>query len=275
MSAEQLYPINGIELCAETFGEPTDPAVLLIPGGAASMLWWDAGLCERLAARGRYVIRYDQRDTGRSTAFPPGRPGYSMRDLAADAVGLLDALGLDRAHVVGQSMSGGTALVLGVDHRDRVLSVTFVSTTTAADDLPPPSADMPRLSRPDTADHEALVEYVVRGAEAVSGAEFDEEVMRELVRRDIARARDYESSLTNHYVMEFDGPANGGFADLAVPVLVVHGELDPLLPVAHGEAVRDAVPGASLVVLDGAGHDVPPARWDDFVDALVRHTGVR
>jgi pimeloyl-ACP methyl ester carboxylesterase len=269
---EKLYPVNGVELCAETFGDPGDPAVLLVHGASASMLWWEAGLCEQLASRARYVVRYDQRDTGRSTSYPPGKPGYSMRDLAADAVGLLDALGIDRAHVVAQSMSGGIGLVLGVDYPDRVLSVTFVSTSTGADDLPPPSPDRPRLDRPDFADQAAVEEYVVRSMEAEAGLYFDENAARDLVRRDMARTRDFEASLTNHYAMEFDGPRNGAFGDLSMPVLVVHGDLDPLFPLAHGEAIRDAVPGASLTVLKGAGHGVPAALWDDFVDALVQHT---
>jgi pimeloyl-ACP methyl ester carboxylesterase len=270
---ENLYPVNGVELCAETFGDPGDPAVLLIHGASASMLWWPEGLCSKLADHGRYVIRYDQRDTGRSTSYPVGRPGYSMRDLAADAVGLLDALGIDRAHVVGVSMFGGLALALGVDNPTRVASVTFVSTSTGADDLPPPSADMPRFDPPDFTDRAALEEYVVQMAAAEMGAQADVEAMRDLVRRDITRARDFEASLTNHYAMNVDAPVHGGFGDLSMPVLVIHGDRDPLLPLAHGEAVHDAVPGSSFVVLKGAGHGVPEASWDDFVDAVVQHTG--
>lgn len=269
---ENLYPVNGVELCAETFGDPADPAVLLIHGASASMLWWPESLCSQLADRGRYVIRYDQRDTGRSTSYPVGSPGYSLRDLAADAVGLLDALGIDQAHVVGMSMFGGLALTLGVDNPTRVASVTFVSTSTGADDLPPPSSDMPHLPSPDFTDPAAVEEYVVRSVAAESGAYFDEQSARDLVRRDLARARDYEASFTNHYAMEFDAPVRGSFGDLSMPVLVIHGDLDPLLPLAHGEAIRDAVPGSSFVVLKGAGHGVPEALSDEFVDAVVEHT---
>ncbi|MFI6677173.1 alpha/beta fold hydrolase [Kribbella sp. NPDC050470] len=269
---EKLYAVNGVELCAETFGDPADPAVLLIHGASASMLWWPEELCLALAERGRYVVRYDQRDTGRSTSYPVGKPEYSMRDLAADAVGLMDALGIERAHVVAVSMSGGVGLVLGVDNPTRVASVTFVSTTTGADDLPAPSADMPRFDRADFAEVE---EYVAQLAVAEMGPLADLESMRDLVRRDVARARDYEASLTNPFAMDFDGPVHGGFGDLSMPVLVIHGELDPLLPLAHGEAVRDAVPGASLVMLKGAGHGVPEPLWEAFVDEVVQHTGER
>ncbi|HEY3557254.1 MAG TPA: alpha/beta hydrolase [Kribbella sp.] len=265
-----IYHVNGIELCAETYGDPADPAILLIHGAGASMLWWDARLCAELARRGRYVIRYDQRDTGQSTTFPVGAPGYAMSDLAADAAGLLVALGIEQAQVVAQSMSGGTALTLGIDHRPRVVSLTFVSSSTGGEGLPPPSADMPRLSTPDFGDPAAVEEYVVRSIEAEAAGYFDEASARALVRQDMARARNYQASLTNHYAMTFDGPRNGGFGDLTVPVLVMHGDADPLLPLAHGEAIRDAVPGARLVVLRGMGHGLSEPYWPAFVDELTK-----
>lgn len=263
------YPVNDIELTAETYGDPADPAILLIHGAGASMLWWDAELCADLASRGRFVIRYDQRDTGRSTSFPVGEPGYAMSDLAADAVGLLDALGVAQAHVVAQSMSGGTALMLGLDHPSRVASLTFVSSSTGDEGLPPPSDDMPRLGTPDFADAPAVEEYVVRAIEAEAAGHFDEGGARALVREDMARARNYEASLTNHYAMTFDAPRNGGFADLKLPVLVLHGDADPLLPLPHGEAIRDAVPGARLVVLPGMGHGLSAPYWKTFVDEVI------
>lgn len=268
----KLYAVNEVELCAETFGSPADPAVLLIHGGSASMLWWSAEQCASLAGRGRYVIRYDQRDTGLSTSYPVGKPEYSMRDLAADAVGLLDALGIDRAHVVAQSMSGGIGLVLGVDYPSRVASLTFVSTSTGDDSLPGPT--MAHIPEPDFADPVAVEEYVVRAMEAESAGYFDEAAARDLVRRDRERARDYEASLTNHYAMTFDAPVGGGFGDLSMPVLVVHGSADPVLPLPHGEAIHAAVPNSRLVVLKGAGHGVPDVLWEDFADALAEHTAV-
>jgi pimeloyl-ACP methyl ester carboxylesterase len=264
---ENIYSVNGIEICAETYGDPADPAVLLIHGATASMLWWDSRLCTELAARGRFVIRYDQRDTGRSTSFPVGEPGYAMSTLAADAIGLLDALGIERADVVAQSMSGGIALILGVDYPSRVTSLTFVSTSTGDDGLPPPSVSYP--ATPDLGDRAAVEEYVVRSIEAEAAGNFDETAARDLVRRDMARARNYEASLTNHFAMTFDGPRNGGFGDLTMPVLVLHGDADPLLPLPHGEAVRDAVPGARLVVLPGMGHGLSAPYWKTFVDEVA------
>ncbi|WP_326660514.1 alpha/beta fold hydrolase [Streptomyces canus] len=271
---EQLLGINGVELCAETFGDRADPAIVLVAGAAASMLWWDADLCEEIAARGRFVVRYDHRDTGRSTCCPPGQPAYSFTDLTLDVLGIQDALGIERAHLVCQSMFGGIGLVLGVDHPDRVASLTFVSTSTGADDLPPPSSGLAMPPEPDVSDAAAVVEYVVDGARAYAGGSpyFDETAIRALAERDVARARNYASTLVNHFAIQPDGPAHGGFGDIAAPTLVVHGDHDPLLPLPHGEALRDAVRGAELLVLEGAGHDLPRPVWDDFVSALERHT---
>ncbi|NRQ35897.1 alpha/beta hydrolase [Nonomuraea sp. NN258] len=277
-NGEHLLPVNGVELCAETFGDRADPAIVLVAGAAASMLWWEDELCARLAAHGRFVVRYDQRDTGRSTCYPPGRPGYSFTDLALDVLGVQDALGVERAHLVCQSMSGGIGLILGADHPGRVASLTFVSTSTGAGDLPPPSAGLRIPPEPDPADRAAVVAYVVAAAGAYAGGSpyFDRAATRALVERDVARARSYASTLVNHYAIAFDGPDLDGFARITAPTLVVHGDHDPVLPPAHGLALRDAIPGAELLVLKGAGHDLPAPVWDEFVPALVRHTaGVR
>lgn len=271
---EQLLKINGVELCVETFGDRAAPAIMLVAGSAASMLWWDAELCEQIAARGRLVVRYDHRDTGRSTCYPPGQPAYSVTDLTLDVLGIQDVLGIERTHVVCQSMFGGIGLILGVDHPDRVASLTFVSSSTGADDLPPPSSDLAMPTEPDASEAATVVEYVVAGARAYAGGSpyVDESAIRALVGRDVARARSYASTLVNHYAIELDGPARGGFGDIAAPTLVVHGDHDPLLPLPHGEALRDAIPGAELMVLEGAGHDLPRPVWEDFMSALVRHS---
>lgn len=272
---EQLVEIDEAELCFEAFGNPAHPAILLIDGATASMLWWEAELCERIARGGRFVVRYDNRDTGRSTSYPPGRPGYAYTDLARDALGILDALNIERAHIVSRSMSGGIGLIIGVDHPDRVASLTFVSTSTGGDGLPPPSAGLAVgiPADPDPADHGAVVDFVVASARAGSGGSpyFDETAVRALVERDVARARDIASTLVNHYAMSFDGSSRD-FADIAAPTLVVHGDHDPVFPLPHGPALRDAIPGAELLILEGAGHDLPKPLWDVFVPALLRHT---
>ena len=280
MNPEQMITSDAVELCVQTVGDPGDPAVLLIHGACASMVWWEDELCERIAAGGRFVIRYDQRDTGRSTSFPVGLPGYAMSDLAADAVGILDALHIESAHVVGRSMSGGTALFLAVDHPDRVASVTFMSTTTAEDGLPCPTTafvDVVSDQTPDLDDADAAVEHVTAAVLAYHGTSplADEDHVRSLARVDVARTRDLAASMTNHFAMEFDSPRNGDFGDVACPALVVHGALDPAFPVEHGHALQAAIPGSTLVILDDTGHELPADRWDEFVVALLRHTAPR
>lgn len=276
-NGEKLLGINGVELCVETFGSPSAPAILLIDGAAASMLWWDAGLCEQIAANGRFVIRYDNRDTGRSTSYPPGQPGYSVADMAEDAVGILDALGIERAHVVCRSFSGAIGLILGVDHSDRVASLTFVSTTTGDEGLPSPTAEFLShvTAAPDTGDLPAVVDYIVDAAKVESGRYFDEAATRALVERDVARARNIASTLVNHFAAESRPPVGGGFADVTAPTLVVHGDRDPIFPLPHGKALRDAIPRAELLTLEGAGHDLPRPVWNVFVAALVSHTAGR
>lgn len=261
--SERMIKANGVDLCIETFGDTAYPAILLIHGACASMLWWESELCAAIAARGRFVIRYDQRDTGRSVSYPPGQPGYALSDLAKDAVGILDVLAVDRAHVVGRSMGAAIALTLGVDHADRVTALTFVTTSPGGDDLPP--ATLAHVE-PGADAVENLVEEL--RAHAGGSPHFDEPAMRELARQDVARTTNM-AALTNHFQMDFDAPATGGFGDLKVPTLVVHGDVDPAFPLPHGEALRDAIPGARLLVLETTGHEVPRAHWDTFVAHLT------
>lgn len=272
---DMMIEANGVRLCVETFGDPADQAILLVHGACASMLWWEVELCERIAAAGRFVIRFDNRDTGRSVCYPAGRPGYSLRDLAADAIGVLDALGVGRAHLVGRSMAGAIVTTAALRHPDRVASLTLVSTTTGAADLPPMSADFLRHvggSGPDPADHAAVVDHIVGLMRAYSGDSpyHDEDAVRSLAARDVARTRDIGACLTNHFVIELDAP--GELEDIAAPTLVVHGELDPVFPLPHGRALVAAIPGATLLVMDKAGHELPAPLWDVVVPALVEHT---
>jgi pimeloyl-ACP methyl ester carboxylesterase len=278
-SGEILLVANGVELCVETFGDPAHPAILLIHGACASMLWWERELAERLAARERYVIRYDNRDTGLSVFYPPGRPGYTLRDMTADAIGILDRLGVAHAHVVGRSMAGAIALVAGVDHAARVASLTFVGTSPGGGDLPPMAAAVEAYGDrgPDLSSPHATVEFIVGLLRTYAGDSpyFDARATRAQAALDVVRSRSMASALTNHFLIAFDGPRGGGFADLRVPSLVIHGSRDPVFPLAHGEALRRAIPGARLVTLDRAGHELPRALWEVFIEALVDHTAPR
>jgi FAD/FMN-containing dehydrogenase/pimeloyl-ACP methyl ester carboxylesterase len=267
---------NDVDLCVETFGSPDDPAVLLIHGAGASMIYWQAEFCHSLAARGRYVIRYDHRDTGQSTAFPVGRPGYSLHDLADDALGILDDLGIAAAHLVGRSMAGAIVATLAVEHPDRVATVTLAGTTTGDPELPPMSEDFLSAAptSPDAHDTGAIVEFLVGLSRRYAGASpyFDETAARELAIQDVARTPNPLTALTNHFVMRIDGIRRENLRDIVAPALVIHGDLDPVFPLEHGIALADAVPGARLMVLPDVGHAIPFELWPDVIDALVEHT---
>lgn len=272
---ETILQANGVDLCVETFGAPADPAILLVHGASASMLWWEEELCERLAAGGRYVIRFDHRDTGRSVSYPAGQPEYALHDMADDAVGILDALGVERAHFVGRSMAGGIVALAAVRDPARVASLTMVTTSPGGDDLPPMSDELTGdtgAEPPDPADSEAVVEFIVALTEVYAGGSphYDESAMRALVQRDVARTTNVAACLTNHYVIDVGTPVDLG--EIAAPTLVVHGERDPVFPLGHGQAMKERIPGADLLVLQDTGHDVPPPVWDVFVPALLAHT---
>jgi pimeloyl-ACP methyl ester carboxylesterase len=284
---KQIVRANGVDLCAETFGDADAPAILLVAGAALSMDWWEDEFCARLAGGHRFVIRYDLRDTGQSVTYPPGRPGYDGADLVADAVGVLDALGVPRAHVAGMSMGGGIAQRLALDHPTRVASLTLLSTSPAASyagevELPPAA---PQLAahlaepppEPDWFDRRAVIEYLIEELRPYAGSvTLDEAHVRRLVERVVDRTADIASTMSNHYAMESSESAGGRLVDIAVPTLVLHGTEDPLFPYAHGEALADAIPGARLVPLDGVGHEIPPPQtWDAVVPLLLDHTEER
>jgi pimeloyl-ACP methyl ester carboxylesterase len=263
--------VRGIELAVDTFGDPDDPTVLLIAGRSSPMDWWDAELCERLAAGGRQVVRYDHRDTGASTSCPPGKPDYTFADLVEDAVGILDGLGVERAHVAGLSMGGAIAQVLAVAHPERVATLTLLATSVGVgdwpDDLPPMGED---LAEPEPADDP--VERVMAIQRAFMRGPIDEPRLRATAETVVARTADL-AAVGNHEVMGSGPTPEGSLADIAVPTLVVHGSADPLFPVGHGEHLARTIPGATLLVLDDVGHEVPPPRtWDVVVPALLRHT---
>jgi len=277
--AERMVATGGVDICTEAFGDPSDPPVLLMMGVAGSMLWWDEDFCAMLAARGRYVIRYDPRDTGRSTTYDVGRPGYGGADLVADAAGVLDGYGIAAAHVVGVSAGGALAQVLAIDRRDRVLSLVVISTSFATggdrSPLPGPSEELSSFwgrPQPDWADLGAVADHLVAYMRVLTGGRrpFDEPSARKLVRRDMERARNYPA-VQNHELLEGARPG-GPVSAISVPTLVVHGTADPMFPPAHGEALASAIPGARLLLLDDAGHGVEPADWETLVGAIADHT---
>jgi pimeloyl-ACP methyl ester carboxylesterase len=271
--------VNGVELCTESFGGPAAPPVLLVMGLGASMLWWDERFCRLLARRGRFVLRYDHRDTGRSTTYEPGRPGYTAGDLRRDVVAVLDGYRVRAAHLVGVSAGGAIIQLVALDFPSRVLSLSLISTSPAVSvdrRLPPPTAAFGRFVRSatvDWTDAHSVTEYLVSYARMLAGEErrFDEREARELVRRDVERARDF-TALQNHDLLEDDREPRGPLSSIQAPTLVIHGTADPMFPIGHGRALADEIPGARLLPLQGAGHGVQRADWEILADAIAAHT---
>src|SRR3954447_9911914 len=206
--AERMVEANGVELCTESFGDPADPPILLIMGIGASMLWWEEGFCRLLADGGRFVVRYDHRDTGRSVTYEPGQPGYSAADLAADVVRVLDAYEISAAHLVGVSAGGAFAQLVVLDRPERVASLVLISTSPALPgerELPPPSDEFGRFVSTavvDWSDPDSAVGYLVGYSRVLAGGRRPsaEEAMRSLARRDVERAHHF-AAVQNHDVL--------------------------------------------------------------------------
>jgi len=285
MSRERIVRANGVELCVETFGDPTHPAILLIGGGASSMDWWEDEFCKRLAAGLRLVVRYDHRDTGRSTSYAPGAPPYTMEVLARDAAGLLDALGVKSAHLVGMSIGGTIALCLALDQPACVATLTLVSTSPGGA-AGPGKPKLPPMSRtlqaffakdtppPDWTDRAAVIEYIVNGTRPFAGTRgFDEAHVRSLAGRVFDRTRNMAATFTNHAAVTGGGAVRARLSELKLPTLVIHGSADPMFPYGHAQVLAHEIAGARLLPLEGVGHEMPPAElWDVVIPAILSHT---
>jgi len=277
--AERMIEANGVDLCTESFGDPADSPTLLIMGVGGSMLWWEEGFCRMLAEGGRFVIRYDHRDTGRSVTYEPGHPRYTGADLVADAAGVLDAYGIPAAHLVGVSAGGAFAQLLALDCAERVLSLVLISTSPAMPgdrDLPPPADEFGRFligAEVDWSDTGSVIEYLVGYSRMLAGGQrpFDEAAARELVGRDVARARNIAAT-QNHDVLPDDERSREPLSTIVAPTLVIHGTADPMFPLGHGQALAVEIPGATLLTLQAAGHGVDRADWRPIVRAILEHT---
>jgi pimeloyl-ACP methyl ester carboxylesterase len=276
---------DGTTLAVETRGSDDDPVLLLVGGAGWSRDWWDDELCDRFVAAGLQVVRYDHRDTGASTHWPPGAPGYTGADLTADALAVLDALGAARAHLVGLSMGGGIAQSLALTVPERVASLTLIATTAVdprVGELPGVTPELAALfaegaPEPDHADPAAAVEALVEGERPFAGPDaFDEARTRAIARRVVARSRDLAASANHVMVLgDHDGPDDLS-ALVGIPTVVVHGGADPLFPVEHGRALAAAIPGARLLEIAGMGHQLPPAgSWELVVGAVADQAAAR
>ncbi len=276
---------NEIEIEYEEFGDPEAAPLLLVTGLGAQMISWDEAFCEQLADSGFHVIRFDNRDSGMSTrmeaAGPPDmaaaltgelHPAYTLDDMADDAAGLLDALGIEAAHVVGASMGGFISQLIAINHPDRVLSLTSImSGPSRLEGVPPTLEGSALLFAKPPSTPAASVEMALVGRRALLGSldPFDETFERAKAMRAVRRAwypvgtgRQLLAILAAHPRLE-------SLQSVRVPTLVIHGQDDVLVPVENGRMVAAAVPGARLLELEGMGHDIPKRVWPRVIDAIV------
>jgi pimeloyl-ACP methyl ester carboxylesterase len=284
--SEQLIKVRDIELCYETFGQPEDPALLLVMGLGTQMLAWHEDFCAQLAGRGFYVIRYDNRDVGRSTHHsdvpPPSikelllrRPknrAYTLDDMADDGIGLLDALGIGAAHVVGASMGGMIAQLMAARHPARVLSLTSIMSTTGNRWKGQPALRVYPvfLGKPPKTREEAVERVVSLFAVVGSpGFERDEEELRSMAARSYDRSADPAGYARQLAAIITAADRTPDLRRVQMPTLVIHGTKDKLVRPSGGRATARAIPGSKLLLIEGMGHDLPRGAWPRIVDAIA------
>lgn len=270
---------GSLSFATEAFGNPTDTAILLIMGATASMLWWPDELCHLLADAGRFVVRYDNRDTGRSTTYEPGPPTYTIDDMADDAIAILDGFELARAHLVGMSLGGMIAQLAALKRPDRVQSLTLISSSAFDEDdpdLPPMDPALlehfAKIETLDWNDRAAVVDFHVETFRIAAGpnADFDERRARNLAEREYDRALEPQSAM-NHSMLGGGEKWAGRLSELTAPALVIHGRYDPILSLEHARRLAYRLRSARLVVLD-AGHELNKKDWNAIVDEICAVT---
>lgn len=289
---------NSIDIEYESFGASSDPTILLIMGLGMQLIAWPEPFCTEIASRGFRVIRYDNRDTGFSTKFegrkPPSmlsmfvrgalrmpfRVPYTLTDMAEDAVGLLDAIGVEAAHVVGASMGGMIAHNLAAKHPGRVRTLTSVMSTSGHRSLPGADPLVSRHlihARPSGSDREAVIAHNMRTIELIGSPAYPvaEEKRREMASMSYDRCF-YPQGFTRHVaaIMQ-DGDRRNRLQMIKAPTLVIHGREDPLVPLAGGIDTAEHIPGAELEIIDGMGHNFPIELWPKIIDLIVGHASER
>ena len=267
-----------ITLEYETFGSPADPALLLIMGFTAQLTAWPEAFCAELSECGRFVIRFDNRDCGLSTKLDGVQADaapYTLSDMAADALGLLDHLDIDRAHIAGASMGGMIAQVFAIEHPDRTLTLTSIMSTTGEPDVstPTPEAGAALLAAPPT-DRDAFIEAAARSMLWKSKRYGDLDQVRAEAARNYDRSFYPDGAPRQLKAIYASGRRTDGLAALDTPTLVIHGRDDTLFPIAAGLRTSELIPGSKLLLLADMGHDLPEPMWPTIVDAIVSHTNL-
>jgi pimeloyl-ACP methyl ester carboxylesterase len=277
--------VGPVDIVYETIGDPSDPPLLLVMGLGMQLIHWDLELCEQLAERGFHVIRFDNRDAGLSTkvsapvpnvmrlmAGLPTKVPYLLSDMAADTFGLLDHLGIERAHVVGTSMGGMIAQQMAIEMPERVLSLASMMSTTGDRVVGTPKLRVwSVLTRRAPNDRDAYIEYFARVFRMIGSPAYrvDEERVRDLAGATYDRCHHPAGTGRQLAAVLASGSRTAALKELDLPAVVIHGEADPLLPLRGGRATANAIPGAELITIPGMGHDLPKELWPTFVEAIV------
>jgi len=285
---------NNIQIEYETFGDSSSPPILLIIGLGGQLIYWDEVFCSQLAEAGLYVIRFDNRDAGLSTKFDeagvPGimdvigkvisghkvTPPYTIEDMAADAVGLLDALRIEKAHICGMSMGGMIAQSVAINYPRRVLSLTSICSTTGNPHLPQPKPEvMGLLLTPPPQEREPFIQFNLGLFRALTGPRFgfDEKWVRDIMGRAYDRAYCPQGTGRQLVAILTQGNRQPALKRVRVPTLIIHGDADPLVSLEAGKDAAEAVPRAELKILEGMGHDLPHgAAWTQIAKDIIAHT---
>ena len=288
-----MIEANGIELCYDEFGRPDDPALLLIMGYTAQMISWESDFCAQLADEGFRVIRFDNRDCGLSSktdgplpqlvskanADDPGPlfslaapPPYTLSDMAADAVAVLDHLGIDKAHIVGASMGGMIAQLVAIEHPGRVLSLTSIMSTTGDPDVGQGTPEaLEALLSVAAPDRDAVIDRAIKVGRVIGGPLFDEAAARQRAADAFDRCHHPTGAMFQMAAIMSDGDRSERLANVECPTLVIHGAADTLVTLSGGQATAKAVPDAELVVFDEMGHNLPRPLWGDVVTAIAKN----
>lgn len=275
-----------VELCFEAFGDPQDPALLLVMGLGTQMLWWREDFCRALAGRGFHVIRYDNRDVGRSSRLNHAplpsawqllrrdrrAASYTLSDMASDGMALLDHLGIERAHVVGASMGGMIAQTMAVEHPHRVLSLVSIMSNTGAWWTGQPALRLyPRLITKAPTDRRSYVEHSVRSVRRIGspGFEWDEEEHRRMAGMAFDRMLEPAASTRQLAAILASGDRTPLLRRITAPTLVIHGTADRLVKPSGGRATAKAIPDSRLLMIEGMGHELPRGVWPRVTEAIV------
>ncbi len=279
---EQIFNINNAEICTESFGRETDIPILLIMGASASMLWWDDEFCSRLAEQDRFVIRYDNRDTGRSTCYKPGSPGYNLTDMVDDARGVLDSYSIAKANIVGMSLGGMLAQVFALRYPENASTITMIASSVFGPDNPELPQAGPKIvnyylggNKLDWNDRDLVIQYIADGWRLLAGSRhpFNEKLVLRLANEEVERSKNLLSSF-NHSRLKGGEEYFGRIHEINIPSLIIHGTEDPVIPYAHGVALRNEIPGSKLITLERCGHEINYFDYDHIVNQIVLHTQI-